>query len=82
MIDPVENLMLDLVKFVARQKRNSCPKLPVGKEAIDRGLVATTQTKWPCSDSQNAPCCYDHSGSHRAGDAAESRLSLERLFCC
>ena len=51
MIDPVENLILDLVEWVARQERTyretmdawrtSCPKLPVWEEATDRGLVQT-----------------------------------------
>ena len=52
MIDPVENLILDLVEWVARKERTyretmdawrtSCPKLPVWEEATDRGLVETT----------------------------------------
>ena len=51
MIDPVENLILDLVEWVARRERTyqetmdawrtSCPKLPVWEEATDRGLVQT-----------------------------------------
>ncbi len=49
MTDTVENLMLDLVEWVARTERTyretmdawrtSCPKLPVWEDATDRGLV-------------------------------------------
>lgn len=49
MADTVENLVLDLLEFVARRERSydevmsawrtSCPRLPVWEDAIDRGLV-------------------------------------------
>jgi hypothetical protein len=51
MTDTVENLVLDLLEWVARQQRTyqetmdawrtSCPKLPVWEDANDRGLVET-----------------------------------------
>ena len=51
MTDPVENLILDLMKWVGRQERTyhetidawrtSCPRLPVWEDATDRGLVET-----------------------------------------
>ncbi len=47
----VENLILDLLEWVAKQDRSyddtidawrtSCPKLPVWEDATDRGLIAT-----------------------------------------
>jgi hypothetical protein len=49
MPDTVENLILDLVEWVAREERTypetieawrtSCPRLPVWEDATDRGLV-------------------------------------------
>ena len=52
MSDTVENLVLDLLEWVERKERTyqdtmdawrtSCPRLPVWKEANDRGLVETT----------------------------------------
>jgi hypothetical protein len=49
MTDTVENLILDLLEWVARKDRTyqettdawrtSCPKLPVWEDANDRGLV-------------------------------------------
>lgn len=49
MADTVENLVLDLLEFVARRERSydevmaawrtSCPRLPVWEDANDRGLV-------------------------------------------
>jgi hypothetical protein len=52
MTNTVENLVLDLVEWVARQPRSyqetmdawrtSCPRLPVWEEANDRRLVETT----------------------------------------
>jgi hypothetical protein len=54
MADTVENLMLDLIEWVARQERTyretmdawrtSCPRLPVWEDATGRGLVETTLT--------------------------------------
>ena len=51
MTDTVENLMLDLVEWVARKERTyaetmdawrtSCPKLPVWEDATGRGFVET-----------------------------------------
>jgi hypothetical protein len=53
MADTVENLILDLIEWVARQERTyretmdawrtSCPKLPVWEDATGRGLVETTR---------------------------------------
>jgi hypothetical protein len=52
MTDTVENLMLDLVEWVARRERSyqetmeawrtSCPRLPVWEDATERGLVERT----------------------------------------
>jgi hypothetical protein len=52
MADTVENLILDLIEWVARQERTyretmdawrtSCPRLPVWEDATGRGLVETT----------------------------------------
>jgi hypothetical protein len=52
MNDTVENLILDLLEWLARQPRSyqetmdawrtSCPRLPVWEDANDRGLVETT----------------------------------------
>jgi hypothetical protein len=52
MADTVENLILDLLEWLARQPRTyqqtmdawrtSCPRLPVWEEANDRGLLETT----------------------------------------
>ena len=52
MTDTVENLILDLVEWVARKERTyretmdawrtSCPSLPVWEEATSRGFVETT----------------------------------------
>jgi hypothetical protein len=49
--DTVENLILDLLEWVARKERTyqetldawrtSCPRLPVWEEANDRGLLET-----------------------------------------
>lgn len=49
MTDTVENLVLDLIEWVARKERTyeetmdawrtSCPRLPVWEDAIERGLV-------------------------------------------
>ena len=49
MNDTVENLIVDLVEWVARKERTyreamdawrtSCPRLPVWEDATDRGLV-------------------------------------------
>jgi hypothetical protein len=49
MTDTVENLMLDLVEWLARKERTyqetmgawrtSCPRLPVWEDATDRGFV-------------------------------------------
>ena len=54
MADTVENLILDLIEWVARQERTyretmdawrtSCPRLPVWEDATGRGLVETTLT--------------------------------------
>jgi hypothetical protein len=51
MVDNVENLILDLVEWVARKKRTyretmeawrtSCPGLPVWEDATERGFVET-----------------------------------------
>ncbi len=51
MADTVENLILDLIEWVARQERTyretmdawrtSCPRLPVWEDATGRGLVET-----------------------------------------
>jgi hypothetical protein len=51
MADIVENLILDLLEFVAARERTyeevmdawrtSCPRFPVWEDATDRGLVAT-----------------------------------------
>jgi DNA-binding PadR family transcriptional regulator len=51
MSDTVENLILDLVEWVARKERTyqetmdawrtSCPRLPVWEDANERGLVET-----------------------------------------
>jgi DNA-binding PadR family transcriptional regulator len=51
MSDTVENLILDLVEWVARKQRTyeetmdawrtSCPRLPVWEDANERGLVET-----------------------------------------
>jgi len=51
MSDTVENLILDLIEWVARQERTyretmeawrtSCPRLPVWEDATGRGLVET-----------------------------------------
>lgn len=51
MADTVENLILDLIEWVARQERSyretmdawrtSCPRLPVWEDAAGRGLVET-----------------------------------------
>ena len=51
MTDTVENLILDLVEWVARKERTyretmdawrtSCPKLPVWEDATSRGFVET-----------------------------------------
>jgi hypothetical protein len=51
MSDTVENLILDLLEWIARKDRTyqettdawrtSCPKLPVWEDANDRGLVET-----------------------------------------
>lgn len=50
--DTVENLILDLVAWIARNERTyaetmdawrtSCPQLPVWEEATERGFVETT----------------------------------------
>ena len=52
MTDTVENLILDLVEWVARKERTyeetmdawrtSCPRLPVWEDASSRGLVETS----------------------------------------
>jgi len=52
MTDNVENLILDLVEWVARRERTyretmeawrtSCPRLPVWEDATARGFVETT----------------------------------------
>jgi hypothetical protein len=52
MTDTVENLILDLVEWVARKERTyqetmdawrtSCPRLPVWEDATSRGFVKTT----------------------------------------
>jgi hypothetical protein len=54
MIDAVENLILDLIEWVAREKRTyretmdawrtSCPRLPVWEDATERGFVETVFT--------------------------------------
>jgi len=54
MIDTVENLILNLVEWVARKKRTyretmgawrtTCPRLPVWEDATDRGFVETNLT--------------------------------------
>ena len=54
MTDTVENLILDLLEWVARKERTytetmeawrtSCPKLPVWEDAIDRGLLEVTSS--------------------------------------
>jgi len=51
MVETVENLILDLLEWVARKERTyqetldawrtSCPRLPVWEDANDRGLVET-----------------------------------------
>jgi hypothetical protein len=51
LVDTVENLILDLLEWVARRERTyqetieawrtSCPRLPVWEDANDRGLVRT-----------------------------------------
>jgi len=58
MTETVENLILDLVEWVARRERTyqetldawrtSCPRFPVWEEAIDRGLVepASAKGRW------------------------------------
>jgi hypothetical protein len=53
MTDTVDNLILDLVEWLASKERSydetmsawrtSCPKLPVWEDAIERSLVETTQ---------------------------------------
>jgi hypothetical protein len=52
MNDTVENLIVDLLEWVARKERTyretmevwrtSCPRLPVWEDANDRGLVEVT----------------------------------------
>jgi hypothetical protein len=52
MSETVENLILDLLEWIARKERTyqetmdawrtSCPKLPVWEDANDRGLVEET----------------------------------------
>lgn len=54
MTDTVENLILDLVEWVARKERTyqetmdawrtSCPRLPVWEDATSRGFVETVFT--------------------------------------
>ena len=54
----VENLILDLLEWLARRDRSyeevmeawrtSCPRLPVWEEANDRGLVANVEVKGRC----------------------------------
>jgi hypothetical protein len=54
MVDTVENLILDLLEWVARKKRTyretmdawrtSCPRLPVWEDATERGFVETVFT--------------------------------------
>ena len=51
MTDTVENLVLDLIEWVARKTRTyeetmdawrtSCPRLPVWEDAVERALVET-----------------------------------------
>jgi hypothetical protein len=55
MTDTVENLILDLLEWIARKERTyqetmdawrtSCPRLPVWEDATDRGLVHTASEK-------------------------------------
>jgi D-3-phosphoglycerate dehydrogenase len=55
MTNTVDNLILDLLEWVARKERTyqdtmdawrtSCPRLPVWEEANDRGLVETGSAK-------------------------------------
>jgi len=52
MTETFDNLVLDLVEWVARKERTydetieawrtSCPKFPVWEEAVDHGLVAVS----------------------------------------
>ena len=54
MTDTVENLILDLVEWVARRERTyretmdawrtSCPRLPIWEDATERGLLETAVT--------------------------------------
>jgi hypothetical protein len=58
MTDTVENLVLDLLEWLARSDRSyeevmdawrtSCPKLPVWEDANDRGLVRKEQVQGRC----------------------------------
>ena len=58
MTETVENLVLDLLEWLARSDRSyeevmdawrtSCPKLPVWEDANDRGLVRKEQVQGRC----------------------------------
>jgi hypothetical protein len=55
MTDTIENLIVDLLQWVAQRERTyqeamqawrtSCPRLPVWEDATERGLVETTSAE-------------------------------------